>query len=534
MIQIMQNEAFEAQWAKARQLEAAGNAVAAIETYEEILAKEPYRLYARLRVSTLLQMQGSYRRARQHAVDAVESVRHSRWNDLPHVTSKLLTFDEHRLLLELVRGVDWNHQDVIVTSPFLIQHLWLTGAVEDSLRLAEIALRAAPSHAQLNYAHGIVLGYLGRIPEAVSAYEKCIEMVPGYAAAHWSLAYAGKQTKGGLARVARIEAVLQEQTDPEESPFLHYAAFKELDGLGDHGAAWAHLSAGAKIKRARVNYDVAREIELTKYLLGQDAKNRHSETAENKVSAVFVVGMPRTGTTVLDRILGNHPKLFSAGELSDFRSALNYALDMFIGAVPSVESMCKLSQVNLEQAGRGYLAKTRWRAHNDETIVVDKHPENFFLSASIMDAMPGARIICLRRNPMDACFSNLKELFANKSYGYSYDLEELADHYQRFDQLSRHWAATRPNKFLLVDYEELVAEPNSQARRVFDFLGLHYSSEYTDITRNTTAVTTASASQVREPISTKNIGAWSAYEGYLGPLKERLKAGRQVCSSRPG
>lgn len=136
----------------------------------------------------------------------------------------------------------------------------------------------------------------------------------------------------------------------------------------------------------------------------------------------------------------------------------------------------------------------------------------------------------MRRNPMDACFSNLKELFVNHSYAYSYDLIELADHYDRFDRLSRYWATSRPNQFMLVDYESLVSDPEMQARQIFGFLGLPYRIEYADITLNSSAVTTASATQVREPLSKRNIGAWKAYASYLAPLSERL--GDMMIESR--
>ena len=522
MIYTMQKEAFEVRWAKARQLEAMGDIPLAIEVYEGILADEPDRLYARLRASTLLQMQGAYRRARQHAIDAAEAVRHSRWNDLPYVTSKLLTFDEQQLLLALIRGTDWNHRDVIAVSPMLVQHLWLAGAVDDAVELAEIALRTAPAHVQLNYAYGIALGYVGRLDDAVATFEKCIAIDPAYAAAHWSLAYARKQAAAEIGRLSRIELAIQQEGRASEKPFLHYAAFKEHHDAGHHDAAWKHLVEGARIKRESLDYDASREAELSEWLLAQPEQDARSGMIKGPAEAVFIVGMPRTGTTVLDRILGNHPDLASGGELSDFRSALNQVLDQFIGSVPSVASLSRLKQSDLVEAGHEYLARTRWRANPAGGAVVDKHPENFFLSGLIMDAMPSARIICMRRNPMDACFSNLKELFANRSYGYSYDLIELADHYDRFDRLSRHWAAHRPNQFMLVDYEDLVGEPEMQARRIFDFLGLPYRLEYADITRNNSAVTTASASQVREPLSKRNIGAWKAYASYLAPLKERL------------
>lgn len=517
----MPRQPFETRWIQARELEAAGNIESAIHAYEEILSDEPARLYARLRVSTLLQMQGHYRRARQHAIRAAEDVRVGRWIDLPHVARKLLTFDEQRLMLDLIHGADWSHRDIIAMSPVLAQHLWLAGDVEGAIRMCESALVVAPSHVPLNYAHGIALGYAGRLDEATAAFEKCLALDPGYASAHWSLAYAGRQDEGGT-RLPRILGALNAGCDPASAPFLQYAAFKELHDSGRHDAAWPYLAKGAETKRETLDYDAVRERVLVEYLLQREAVPQMDPDQTPSMQAVFVVGMPRTGTTVLDRILGNHPALISGGELTDFRSALNNMLDAFIGPVPTVEAMQAIYRRDIREAGRDYLARTAWRRHGDADVVIDKHPENFFLSDVIMDALPSARILCMRRNPMDSCFSNLKELFANDSYGYSYDLAELADHYANFDRLARHWQATRPRNFLLVDYEALVTGPDVEARRIFDFLGLPFQGEYADITRNTATVTTASASQVRMPVTTRNIGAWRAYAAQLAPLRERL------------
>ena len=165
-----------------------------------------------------------------------------------------------------------------------------------------------------------------------------------------------------------------------------------------------------------------------------------------------------------------------------------------------------------------------WRMEAEESVLVDKNPENYFLSRFIAAALPEAKIVCIRRNPMDACFSNLKELFANDSYGYSYRLDELADHYHRFDLLARHWRATMPGNFHIVEYEALVSDPVAASAEVFAFCGLDFDEAYVDITRNSAPVATASAAQVRSPIDSKNIGSWKDYEAELGGLKSRLEA----------
>jgi len=156
--------------------------------------------------------------------------------------------------------------------------------------------------------------------------------------------------------------------------------------------------------------------------------------------------------------------------------------------------------------------------------MVDKNPANFINAGFIARALPRARILCLRRGAMDACLSNLKVLFTNDAFGYSYQLDELADYFIRFDRLSRHWQEVLGDQYLEVDYEQLVADPLAMTEKVMRFCGLPFEPDSIDITRNDAPVTTASSSQVRQPINTRGIGAWRKYATQLAPLQQRLES----------
>ena len=237
---------------------------------------------------------------------------------------------------------------------------------------------------------------------------------------------------------------------------------------------------------------------------------------------IFIVGMPRTGTTVLERILGGHAQVADAGELNDFQHAASLASDRFIQLPPVPTDLVALAAVNPEDIGRNYLERTAHR-YAGKSHLIDKNPQNFFAAGLIAEALPQARILCLVREPADACFSNLKELFAPGAYAYSYDLEQLADHYARFRQLLAHWRTTLPQaQFLEVAYEELVAEPERVSERVLGFCGLPPDPGCVDITRNLARTATASSSQVRQPIHGRNVGAWRRYRKHLQPMLERL------------
>ncbi|HWS77527.1 MAG TPA: sulfotransferase [Thermomonas sp.] len=517
---------FEQQWRTARALENSGQHHAAKPIYERLIAQDPARLYVRLRLVDIEQMAGNYRGAHAHAVRCADDVRNARWNDLAPVTRCLLTFDEWALVGELIKGADWSHPDVIRNSPTLSQHLWLIGEVADALRLVDIALPRAPTNASLHYSRANILRYLGRMDEATREYETCLGLVPDDAYVHWSLANHRKAVPAG-SRIGRIENARRAHAgDGVEQPYLHYALYKEYEDAGDFGSAWAHLMAGAAIKRRQIRYDPDLE-EAGMQALQEATKSpprQGREPAKRDAHVpIFIVGMPRSGTTLLERILGGHSEATAAGELNDFHGALCWESNQFCGHFVTPAMVERIRDVDFAAIGRRYLDYTgAWT--KGRRYLIDKNPENFVNAGYIAQALPEARIICLRRNPMDACMSNLKNLFSNDAYGYSYDLEELARYFVRFDTLSAHWRDVLGHQYMEMEYEQLAAAPLAMAEKAMAFCGLAFEPESVDITRNASPVTTASSAQVREPINVRAIGAWRKYERQLQPLRAHLEA----------
>lgn len=517
---------FERQWRLARTLENQGRSLEAKPIYEALLEADPERLYVRLRLSLIEEGQGHYRAARAHALRCADNVRTQRWKDLAAVTRRLLTFDEHALVHELIMGTDWQDPDIIRNSAVLSQHLWLTDHVDRALELIQcVEPRAQPSP-QLEYSKANALRYFGRMDEATAAFERCIALDPGYAYAHWSLAFHRKSVPPG-ARIARVRALQASlPADAEEQANLHYALFREYDDAGDTTQAWASLQAGAAAKRATLRYDARAEAagfeSLARWASTTEFAGAGTGDDSDRVP-IFILGMPRTGTTLLERIFGGHDAVTAAGELNDFNASLCLATDSFLGMYPTEQQVARIADVDFADVGRAYLARTAHRTRG-RRFLVDKNPANFAHAGFIARALPNARVLCLRRAPMDACFSNLKELFANEAYGYSYDLAELADYHQRFDRLCATWREAMPAQFMEVQYESLVTDTEDVVRRVLDFCGLPFQAACLDITRNTAPVATASSSQVRQPIHARGVGAWRRYEAQLAPLAERLRA----------
>ena len=523
----MTSASFQARWNQAIRLQSEAEPARAAAVYRDLLAEDADRLHVHLQLSGLEQTAGRYRGARQHALAAAEIVpRRGRWTDLAAATRRLLDFAEHELAARLILAADWNDPGIIRQSAMLSQHLWLGRRVEDALRLIDtVRPRAEQSHV-LGYSRALALRYLGRMEEATGEFERCIALQPHYAYAHWSLAH-HQRAAPDRARTARIaEAIAAADPGAASFPYLCYAMFKEFDDAGQPDKAWPWLERGARAKRLTLAFNPEREqAAFTRLRRSRPPAVACAEApaTARELVPVFIVGMPRSGTTLLDRILGNHSQATSAGELDDFAHAVAMATDRFPDTYPGSPGADGLDAGECTAVGDAYLARVR-RLAGGARYLVDKNPMNFANAAYICAALPHARILCLRRSPLDACFSNLKELFSNDSYGYSYEQSELAGHYGAFDALSAHWRESLGARYLEVSYERLVADPLSEAQRAMAFCGMTGEAPCVDITRNTAPVSTASSSQVREPIHRRGVDAWRRYEDQLQPLRTALAA----------
>lgn len=518
----------ERQWGRARGHEAAGNVAAATLVYQSIV-----QLDAWLRLSTIEQASGHYRASLEYVLRAAAAVTANRaWKHLAAVSLQLLHFNELEQAHELIASADWSTPDVIRQSPTLSQHLWLSGQYDVALKMIDAASkRILPNHL-LSYSRANALRYCGRLDEATAELERCIGLAPNYAPAHWSLAYHCPSEPRGI-RVSRIRsAITAVQEGSLDQADLYYALFKELDDLGDTDAAWQALQHGAGIKRRSLRYDSRKQHEGLEALRERvnDGFLAGAAAASDSHIPIFIVGMPRTATTLLERILGGHSQVASAGELNDFASALSWESDHFFAGADDPRSLAKLIDVDFTSVGQRYLQRT---AHHRgaHAFVIDKNPANFFNAGFIAKALPGAKIICMVRNPMDACFSNLKELFAGDAYPYSYDLVELADHYGEFLKTVAHWQKVLGPRLHVVQYEDLVANPEAVARATMEFCGLPYEQGCIHVERNATPVATASSSQVRQPIHARFLQAWKPYASHLSSLQERLQENAAMATA---
>jgi tetratricopeptide (TPR) repeat protein len=509
-------------WGRAQQYELRGLWSEARSLYETILDDEPRHVPARLRMARFEQFADRYLAAKEHVLRAAEAVReHSSTRHIGYVTARLLEFAEEPAVVSLIESVDWSEPNVISQSAILAQHLWLAGDYRGALRFLDAMADPVRAHPLLIFTRANVYRYLGDMQAADREYEVCLALSPDFPDAHWALATHSK-AQPPLARVTRIrEALSRVQPDGIEQVHLFYALFREYDAADQREEAWSALSSGAEIMSRRLAFDSQLEACRLEALM-QLPVSLPTAVTDGEIIPIFIVGMPRTGTTLLDRILSNHASVRSLGERNDFAAAVSEASGRFFRSPLHGDRLQLIRELAFETVGRHYQQRLR-RLAPGSRYVIDKNPQNLFNLPLILQALPAARVLCLQRDPMDACFSNLKELFQADAYPYSYALNDLADHCLRVRSWVRHWQGIAPQSVRAVSYEELVGAPERTTGQVLDFLGLDRQSGLHEIARNSTPVSTASSSQVREGIHERGVGAWKRYERQLQPLLARLQ-----------
>lgn len=514
----------EQQWSTATARESSGDLDGAYDSYKMIVEQAEAFVPAWLRLSALDQRQGRYRQALTHAVRAgLSATRVRAYPFLAQATYRLLQLGELELVLKVIRECDWSSDAIVRQSPVLSQHLWLCGAYDTALSfIAHASRRVAPSYL-LSYSKANALRYSGQLEEATVAFEQALTLCPDYSPAHWSLAYHRPSVPRG-ARVDRIRgSITRVAYGSLQHVDLQFALFKELDDLGDTETAWAALELGARLKRGFVRYDSVTHLGRMRRIRDEPPSRWQASAADESDARVpiFIVGMPRTGTTLLERMLGNHSEVFAAGELNEFTGALSWELDRFDVRMDHCES-CGASELeHYPNIGKRYLKRIGSRGVG-KRFLIDKNPTNFAEAGRIAASIPSARVICLLKQPMDACFSNFKELFDGDAYPYSYDLNELADYHREFRKLVDHWQDVLGSRFLALSYEKLVTTPSETIGRVMEFCGLPHEARCLQVESNPSPVATASSSQVREPIHTGFVDAWKSYAPALECLRRRL------------
>jgi hypothetical protein len=309
---------------------------------------------------------------------------------------------------------------------------------------------------------------------------------------------------------------------------LDFALAKAYADLKDHKRSFERLLSGNKLKRAQIQYDEAAAFALfdrieTVFTPALVRKIENLGGGDRSPVPIFVMGMPRSGTTLVEQILASHPQVHGAGELKAFNDVVNEVRGPDGQTIPYPEFLPALDARSIGKIGARYLTEIRKLAPQAPHIT-DKMPSNYYFAGLIHLALPNAKIVHTIRDPVDTCISCFSKLFTAEQ-NHTYDLGELGRYYRRYQQLMEHWRRVLPpDRILDVRYEDVVADLETQARRIVSHCGLVWDDRCLSFHETDRPVRTASATQVRQPIYNSAVGRWRVYEEFLGPLLTALGA----------
>jgi tetratricopeptide (TPR) repeat protein len=395
------------------------------------------------------------------------------------------------------------------------------GRPDDAIRLFGEILQRDPADADAVYGLGLAHQRLGRLEDGASWLAKALELRPTHAGAMYQLALSGKRGQSRL-DPARIEALLDSHLlDMHRRVLAHLAAGRVRDAMGDHRQAFAHYVAANRLKD--VSFDPegeAQRLAVIKRTFERRFFERMRGAGVADPRPVFIVGLPRSGTTLLEQMIASHASAHGAGELEDMS---RLALELLPSIHDTAGARAQETEVrpdDVRTVGEAYLRALEEQAP-EAARVVDKMPMNVLHMGLIAAALPNARFIHCRRDPMDVCLS-MYTLNFRGNYPFAYDLENLGFYWRLYDDLMAHWRAVLPVSILEVDYEALVEDPEATMRGVLEFCGLPWDPQCLAFHADGRLVRTSSFAQVRQPIYRSAVGSWRRFETELEPLRRAL------------
>ncbi|MEE8534791.1 MAG: tetratricopeptide repeat protein [Kiloniellales bacterium] len=397
------------------------------------------------------------------------------------------------------------------------------GRVEEAERAFRKAISLKDDLAQAHVGLGNTFMVRGRMEETEACYRRAINHKVGLAFGYYGLSRV-KRFSGDDPDLAEMIALAEKEGLPDKQDMhLQYALAKAYEDLRDYDRAFAALKRANAIKRRELDYDTAeaeahyRTIEET---FSADFLDQHANQGDPSELPIFILGMPRSGTTLVEQILSSHPDVHGAGELPDLVGLARSLPGLLKTGTPYPACLNGATALPWQDLGAQYVAGLRQRAPG-AGFVTDKLPENHQKVGLISLILPRARIIHCRRDPVDTCLSNYKLLFTT-GQRFTYDLRELGRQYRYYDHLMDHWARVLPDRVMEVRYEEMVADQENQTRRLLAHCGLDWDDACLNFHEADRKVLTASATQVRQPIYKDSVQKWRRYEAHLGPLLEAL------------
>jgi tetratricopeptide (TPR) repeat protein len=491
--------------------------------YRDILVRDPKNISAMRLLGSLAFDVGRYRIATKFLKQTVELAPRffAAWTDLAQSLTKSHKFDEaEEAINQAIR------LEPALPYPRMLLGTLLTkaGRYEDAIDAYKSALEKQPDHGGSLIGLGNLLKTIGRQDEAIRTYRDCVEKFPSFGEAYYSLANL-KTFRFTDEEIANMEQHVENERLPEESRVnINFALGKAYEDRGEYGPAFACYQRGNDMRRMNESYDpVQTEVIHDRIIetFTQEYLDTNEGNGDPDPAPIFIVGLPRSGSTLIEQILASHTLVEGTHELADLGRVIGSINRQRPAGARYPEAFRQFDAERLRALGQKYLTSTQ-RHRTGLPHFTDKMPNNFPSIGMLHLILPNAKIINAHRHPLDSCMGSYKQLFFG-GQAFTYDLIEIGEYYLEYRRMMDYWHQVLPGKVLDIRYEDMVADQEVQTRRLLDYCELPFEEECLRFYETDRAVNTASSEQVRQPIYSKSVNSWRRFEEHLAPLIEVLE-----------
>ena len=406
------------------------------------------------------------------------------------------------------------------------------GLHEESKSFFELACQVKPTNSSYLFNFATALRFTGNFPLAIQYYQTAIQHNPYLYKAYSSLA--SLNVKQQQVCTTKLKKLLTDATNVDNKLHIAHALAKVYEAQKNYDECFAVLAKIKATKLQSLSTTLSDDVALFKAIQKQFSvdttkkqltPDKQPLTSIPNNEAIFIVGMPRTGTSLVDRILSNHADVTSAGELPNFSKLFKQFSHSKTEVTIDIDTLSKSTNINFEQLGNAYIESTRVLTGKTSKFI-DKMPLNILYAGFIIQALPNAKIICLNRNPLDTVVSNYKQLFSSTmtEYNYAYDLKWTAEYYLLFQQLMTFWQRLFPQNFYIINYDNLVENTEHETQQLFNFCELDWQATYLDLSNNKAPIATPSTQQVRTSIHNKSVNYWRNFDKALTEVMPLFKS----------
>jgi len=445
--------------------------------------------------------------------------------------ARLLLINRHRIAAQkLAIELSQKQSDSVIFCAELALLLNKLGLYQGSLEWYQHALNIEPNNAQLLFNLASLQRFMGKLDDSQHSLDKLIKLNPRDSEA-WLLRSSLIKQSLQNNHIAELRVALQQQQPPIAKAQLYYALGKELEDLQQFEKSFEALQQGASVRRANMQYSVDKDVQTLEKITQVFDASVFKQNIQGCASTqpIFILGLPRTGSTLVERIIGNHSDVYSAGELNNFAIEMMQQVRKKMPHPPAnkLDLIAATRDLDFKSLGQNYIDSTRPDTDLSPRFI-DKLPLNSLYVGLIHLALPQAKIVYVQRNPMDSCLAIFKQIFT-QGYPFSYDLAELSHYQIAHYQLMAHWQKVLPGVVHTVSYEKLVTQLQRKTEQLLAYCDLPWQSQCCEFEQNTTAATTASASQVRQPVYTSSVGKWKHFSKQLSGVQKQFEKAGIIC-----